>query len=131
MDLLTRRRRDQAAAVAVTTYSPQPPVVTTTITTTTKTASLTNQLSFFYTLLLILLGLNLVWQTASAQRVLYHSECGESPVVKYKELAKSIGWDFHQLIRFIKFEKPQDYEQILRSVKLYADCVALSQIPLK
>lgn len=41
------------------------------------------------------------------------------------------GWDFHQLIRFLKFEKPQDYEQILRSVKLYADCVALSQIPLK
>lgn len=43
-------------------------------------------------LFIILVGFNLVWlQTASAQRVLYHSECGESPVVKYKELAKSIG----------------------------------------
>lgn len=52
---------------------------------------ISNNNSFCYTLLLVLLGFNLVLQVANAQRVYYHSECGESPVVKYKELAKSIG----------------------------------------
>lgn len=44
----------------------------------------------FYTLVLVLLGFNLI-VVANAQRGYYHSECGDSPVLKYKELAKSIG----------------------------------------
>lgn len=31
----------------------------------------------------------------------------------------------------MRAEKKEDYEKLIRAVKLYADCVALSQIPIK
>ena len=40
------------------------------------------------------------------------------------------GWDWYQLIKFIKAEKPDEYEKILYSVRLYADCIAIVNSPI-
>ncbi|CAF1000162.1 unnamed protein product [Brachionus calyciflorus] len=59
-----------------------------------------------------------------------HPECGESPWLKYKVLATKIGWEWGQLIRFMRTETTMEYNLLLKQVKEYADCIALSNIPL-
>lgn len=108
----------------------------------TKLASILFEIFFLLTILTFISG--------SSDN--YYSECGESPTHKYKELAKAIGkfykfvfnkivsliinyflqkgWDWYQLITFIKAEKPAEYEKILKAVKQYADCIALINIPI-
>ena len=61
---------------------------------------------------------------------LYNCECGDYPTLKYKELAKFIGWDWYRLIKFIKTEKPEEYNKILQSVKVYAECIAMVNSPI-
>ncbi|RNA38265.1 hypothetical protein BpHYR1_030566 [Brachionus plicatilis] len=85
-----------------------------------------NKICVFFIMVMIT-----VISKAKVNSLSFHPECGESPVYKYKELANAIGWDINQLIRFMRAEKKEDYEKLIRAVKLYADCVALSQIPIK
>ena len=53
-------------------------------------------------------------------------------LLKYLCLNKifKLRWDWQKLIKFIKTETPDEYNKLLRTVKLYADCLALSQIPI-
>ena len=50
--------------------------------------------------------------------------------IKIKLKLNSKGWDWYNLIRFIKRENPAEYDRILKAVKMFADCLALSQIPI-
>lgn len=93
--------------------TPTTPTNTTTTntatTTTSKTANKTSPTitssplttSYISLLLILLVVFNLVLHSANAQRAFYHSECGDSPVVKYKELAKTIGNLFWLFVLFL------------------------------
>jgi hypothetical protein len=43
---------------------------------------------------------------------------------------KNKGWDWYQLIKFIKTEKPDEYDKIISSIKQYADCLEMTLIPI-
>ncbi|RNA44495.1 hypothetical protein BpHYR1_019884 [Brachionus plicatilis] len=79
----------------------------------------------------IFLALVLLILTSDLTVGYHHPECGESPAIKYKTLAARIGWEWLELIKFMRNETPKEYDLLLNSVKQFADCITMSNIPLK
>lgn len=58
----------------------------------------------------------------------HEAECGLSPVVKIRELAKVLGVHDGTLIMLMKKRHPKEYRELSREVDSYLECVKLSAI---
>jgi hypothetical protein len=58
----------------------------------------------------------------------HEAECGLSPVVKIRELAKVLGVHDDTLVMLLKIRYPKEYREISREVDSYLLCVKLSAI---
>jgi hypothetical protein len=100
---------------------------------------------------IIMLSLAMLVATANPNKNSYvaYYMCGNNPFLKYKELAKaigkilykyhifsitnkylimkkySLGWEYSELLTFIKLEKPDEYNELIKSIKSYMECLEM------